>query len=461
MMRLGEACAVVCGALPSAMGEREFQRVTVDSRTIRGGDLFVALKGERVDGHDFVEESLARGAAGALVGRDHLERYAPDAPCIAVRDTRLALGQLARSWRGRFSLPLIAVVGSNGKTTVTQMIAAILREHAGAGAFHTEGNLNNDIGLPLTLLRLRPQHSIGVVELGMNHRGEIAYLSGIARPTIALVNNAQREHQEFMQNVAEVAAENASIFDFLPPDGTAVVNVDDAYAEFFRDHAGARPTVTFGMEHAADVRGARGEAAFGSHLHLATQDGQADVALRIAGRHNALNAIAAAAAARAAGIALPAIARGLAAFAPVAGRLVKSMLANGAVVLDDTYNANPDSVRAAIDVLRGIGGRRVLVLGRMGEVGDQGPAFHREVGAYAREHAIDQLFTLGPEAAEAALAFGADAGTFADMDALIAATRAVATPGTTLLVKGSRSVRMERVVQALLGRHAVTPEETH
>jgi UDP-N-acetylmuramoyl-tripeptide--D-alanyl-D-alanine ligase len=460
MMDLGEAAIVVQGRLSASAMQRLCKRVTTDSRTVREGDLFVALKGERFDGHDFVEDILNRGAAGALVGKDSAARYGRDAPCIAVRDTRLALGQLARNWRARFSLPLIAVVGSNGKTTVTQMIASILREHAGPAAFHTEGNLNNDIGLPSTLLRLRPQHRVGVVELGMNHRGEIAYLSGIARPKIALVNNAQREHQEFMQGVAEVAAENASIFDFLPYDGTAIVNADDAFVEFFLDRAGARPTLTFGMDHAADVRGAVDDGDFGSHLHLSTSAGQVDVALRIAGRHNAMNAVAASAAALAAGVPLSAIARGLASFVPVAGRLAKTLLPNGAVVLDDTYNANPDSVRAAIDVLHGMGGRRVLVLGRMAEVGEHGPAFHREVGVYARERAIDALYTLGPEAAEAAHAFGAGAETFPDIDSVIDAARAVALPGTTLLVKGSRSTRMERVVRALTGLSAVQ-EEAH
>ena len=458
MMNLGEAAGIVHGKVGAAAAQRAIRHVITDSRTIREGDLFVALKGERFDGHDFVEDALRRGAAGALVAGDRAARYAPDAACIAVRDTRLALGQLARAWRARFALPLIAVVGSNGKTTVTQMIASILREHAGPAAFHTEGNLNNDIGLPLTLLRLRPQHRIGVVELGMNHRGEIAYLSGMAGPRVALVNNAQREHQEFMQSVAEVAAENASIFDFLPHDGTAIVNADDAFADYFVDRAGGRLTMTFGMDNAADVRGAMGEAAFGSHLRLSTPAGQAEVALRIAGRHNAMNALAAAAAALAAGIPLPEVARGLAAFVPVPGRLAKIMLANGAIVLDDSYNANPDSVRAAIDVLHGIDGRRVLVLGRMAEVGEQGPAFHREVGAYARERGIDALLALGPEAADSAQAFGAGGETFADIEALIEAAHAAAQPGATLLVKGSRSARMERVVRALTGRSATNGE---
>ncbi|MBK7471851.1 MAG: UDP-N-acetylmuramoyl-tripeptide--D-alanyl-D-alanine ligase [Betaproteobacteria bacterium] len=460
MMALREAAAMVHGQLPAAAPSRTVMRVTTDSRSIQEGDLFVALKGERFDGHDFVADALAAGAAGALVDvaagalSAGVGAYAPDTPCIAVRDPRLALGQLARGWRARFALPLIAVTGSNGKTTVTQMLASILREHAGPAAFHTEGNLNNDIGLPLTLLRLRPQHRIGVVELGMNHPGEIAYLAGIARPHIALVNNAQREHQEFMRSVADVAGENASVFDFLPHDGTAVVNADDAFAELFLDRAGGRPAMTFGMERAADVSGTPGDAAFGSHLHMRTPAGQAEVALRIAGRHNAMNALAAAAAALAAGVPLPMVARGLAAFVPVAGRLAKTMLPNGAIVLDDSYNANPDSVRAAIDVLHGIGGRRVLVLGRMAEVGEQGAAFHREVGAYARERGIDLLLTLGPETADAAQAFGPGGENAADIDAVTAAARAAAQPGTTLLVKGSRSAQMERVVRALTGRAA-------
>ncbi|MEP6701678.1 MAG: UDP-N-acetylmuramoyl-tripeptide--D-alanyl-D-alanine ligase [Betaproteobacteria bacterium] len=460
MMTLGDAAGVVGGTVSRAVASATFDRVNTDSRAVQPADLFVALKGERFDGHEFVAQALGAGAAGALIASDARARFAPNEACVAVRDTRLALGQLARSWRERFSLPLIAVVGSNGKTTVTQMIASILREHAGAAAFHTQGNYNNDIGLPLTLLRLRDEHRIGVVELGMNHRGEIAYLAGIARPTIALINNAQREHQEFMTGVADVAMENGSIFDSLPFDGVAIVNADDAFANHWIDRAGGRKVVTFGITNPADVRGVldagdgAGSAAFGTHLRLEVAGGVADVVLRIPGRHNAMNAVAAAAAATAAGIAIDAIARGLNAFAPVAGRLVKSVLDNGTVVLDDSYNANPDSVRAAIDVLAGIGGRRVLVLGGMGEVGKEGPAFHREVGSYAAMRQIDALLTLGTEAAAAAVAFGPAAQPCADIDALIERARDAARPGTTILVKGSRSARMERVVRALAGLDA-------
>ena len=456
VMTLAAAARIVNGRVPPAHGDIAFSRVTTDSRTIRARDLFVALKGDAFEGHDYVIAALAAGASAAMV---HQERDTfVGRPCIAVRDTRLALGQLARAWRARFTLPLIGVAGSNGKTTVTQMIASILRASVSneATAFCTEGNLNNDIGLPLTVLRLDDTHRIGVVELGMNHPGEIAYLSGIARPTIGVVTNAQREHQEFMKTVRDAAIENASMFDFLPADGIAIVNADDAHHALFVDRAGSRPTLSFGIEQPADVRVSidDSDATFGSHLSIATPSGNIDVALAIAGRHNALNAAAATAAALAAGVSLADVARGLQAFRPVKGRLVKSLLSSGAVLLDDTYNANPDSVRAAIDVLASIGGRRVLVLGPMAKVGDQGPAFHREVGDYARSRGVDRLVAIGDATAPATDAFGAYASRHDDIEALIEAVRDEADAGTTLLVKGSRSARMERVIDALTGSRA-------
>ena len=453
-MTLAVAAAVVAGRVPAAHEARLFERVTSDSRSAGAGDLFVAINGEHFDGHDFVVAALEKGATGALIDADRQSMFA-DAPCVTARDARIGLGQLASAWRARFTLPLIAVAGSNGKTTVTQMIASILRAHSGDAAFHTEGNYNNDIGLPLTILRLRGHHKVGVVELGMNHRGEIACLAAIAQPTVALVNNAQREHQEFMSSVREVAIENASLYDSLPRDGVAIVNADDEFAQLFIDRAGGHAIRTFAMDRDADVRVTiEGDAAFGSNLRLSTWQGTIGVALAIAGRHNALNAAAATAAAVAAGVPLAAVGEGLQKFLPVSGRLVKSVLANGAVVLDDTYNANPDSVRAAIDVLHRIGGRRVLVLGPMAEVGENGPAFHCEVGAYARERGIDALLTIGEAAEATANAFGATAARHQDIDALIAATRAAATVGTTVLIKGSRSARMERVVRALTGSEA-------
>jgi UDP-N-acetylmuramoyl-tripeptide--D-alanyl-D-alanine ligase len=446
MMLLSDAAKALQLAPPRQ--DALFARVTTDSRALAAGDLFVALKGERFDGHEFAAQAVGQGAAGVLVERD-----LGLAAQLVAADSRAALGALAAAWRARFTLPLIAVTGSNGKTTVTQMLAAILGAHAGADAFFTEGNLNNDIGLPLTLLRLRAHHRVGVVELGMNHPGEIAYLSGIARPTVALVNNAQREHQEFMKSVADVAAENGAVFDFLPQKGIAVINADDDYAGYWRGRVAGREVLDFGVRAAADVTARTQPALFGSHLELMTPAGNAEVALRAPGAHNVLNACAACACALAAGVPLAAVAAGLAAFAPYRGRLQKKVAPTGAVVIDDSYNANPDSVRAAIDVLAAFGGERVLVLGRMGEVGDQGPQYHQEVGAYARERGIEALLAFGAETAPAVAGFGAGAQRFETIETLSTAALAHSRPGATLLVKGSRSTRMERVVAALTGEN--------
>ena len=463
MMNLSEAATLLGVTPPAGGGESEgigFDRVTTDSRAIQAGDLFVALTGERFDGHDFARAVLEQGAAGVIVSRD-----LGLAAQILVPDTRAALGQLAQHWRARFTLPLIAVTGSNGKTTVKQMIASILTAHvtlagdaagaAGSTAFATEGNLNNAIGVPLTLLRLRTQHRIGVVELGMNHPGEIAQLAAITRPTVALVNNAQREHQEFMKSVADVAAENGSVFNHLSTGGSAVINADDEFAGFWRKLARAtspeRKIVDFGVRISADVSANYDLALYGSDIELMTPVGNAEVTLRIPGAHNVLNACAAAACAVAAGVRIQAIAAGLNAFVPYNGRLQKKVAASGAVVIDDSYNANPDSVRAAIDVLANVAGQRMLVLGCMAEVGDKGPQFHHEVGAYAKERGIDVLLGFGPETAPAIEGFGAQGLRFDDIDAIKARAGEFAVAGATLLVKGSRSARMERVVAALTG----------
>ena len=444
MMMLSQAAAWSGAQAPSI--DALVLRVTSDSRAIVAGDLFVAIAGERFDGHDFAASAIDGGAAGVLVARDlALTRQ------IVVEDTRQGLGALARAWRAKFTLPLVAVTGSNGKTTVTQMLATIFKAHAGAAAFHTRGNFNNDIGLPLTLLGLRAEHRIGVVELGMNHPGEIAQLARIAAPTVALVNNAQREHLEFMKSVADVAAENGAVFASLPAHGVAVINADDEFAGYWRGLSRACNVVDFGLRASADVTARFEMALYGSHIELMTPDGNCELVLRIAGRHNVSNACAAAACAHACGVPLAAVAAGLSAFVPYAGRMQKKVAAGGAVVLDDTYNANPDSVRAAIDVLAGVGGRKVLVLGRMGEVGDEGPAFHHEVGCYARTRGIDHLLAFGSETAPALEGFGGGAEPYADIDAVNHAAQGLAGPGTTLLVKGSRSARMERVVAALTG----------
>ncbi len=454
MMDLREAAQGSGGELRGA--NARFATVSSDTRRIKEGALFVALRGERFDGHAYLAAAHARGAVAAMV-----DRRAPPAsadsplPLLLVDDTRLGLGRLAAYWRGKFKLPLIAVAGSNGKTTVKDMIAAILAEHAGiARSYATPGNLNNDIGLPLTLLGLRAQHTCAVVELGMNHAGETAYLAGIAQPTVALVNNAQREHQEFMHSVEDVAHEHGAVFSALPADGIAVINADDTYADYWRAVSAPRRVLDFGIDRPAAVGGRYELRDFGSEIVLRTPQGAAPISLRTAGAHNVRNALAAAAAASAAGVGLAAITRGLVGFHPVQGRLQKKTGNCGAIVLDDTYNANPDSVIAAIEVLARAAGTKFLVLGDMGEVGAHGAAFHAEIGRYARASNIDRLFVLGELCTHAAAAFGQGAQHYGDVDALLAALQPCLAAGVTVLVKGSRFMRMERVVQALTGAPA-------
>jgi UDP-N-acetylmuramoyl-tripeptide--D-alanyl-D-alanine ligase len=428
--------------------------VCTDSRAIEPGCLFFALRGERFDAHDFALQAQAAGAA-ALV----LERWVPGVrvPALLVRDGRRALGQVAAGWRRRFSLPLIAVTGSNGKTTVKEMVSAILAAHYGEDArLATAGNLNNDVGVPLTLFRLSHRFRAAVLELGMNQPGEIAWLAQIARPTVTLVNNAQREHQEFMRTVEATARENGAAIAALGADGVAVYPGDDEYAPVWRALAGARRRVEFGFAPGFGVSAAPD--ALPSGFRMRVGETEVDVALGIDGRHNVRNALAAAACAHAIGIGAQAIADGLARFRPVRGRLARLRSAAGATLIDDSYNANPDSVRAAIDVLCDCAPPRVLVLGDMGEVGEHGPQYHREVGEYAARRGVGHLLATGEAARDAVAAFGAGAEHFDDVDALVARAQALAPPGATVLVKGSRFMRMERVVAGLVRRGEAAAE---
>jgi len=451
MMDLQEAARGVGGEARGA--NALIAAVSSDTRTIKQGALFVALRGERFDGHEYIAAARARGAVAAMVDRRALASAVAgdsDLPLLVVDDTRLALGRLAAHWRGKFRLPLIVVTGSNGKTTVKEMIAFILADHVGAGHYHaTPGNLNNDVGLPLTVLGLRDEHRCAVVELGMNHPGETAQLAAIAQPTVALVNNAQREHQEFMQSVEDVAHEHGAVFSALPAEGVAVINADDRYAEYWRGACAPRRVLNFGLERPAAVSGRYTLRDFGSDIVLRTPEGEIEVNLCAAGVHNVRNALAAAAAASAAGVGLTAIARGLAGFAPVQGRLQQKAAQRGAIVLDDSYNANPDSVIAAIEVLARVPGAKFLVLGDMGEVGENGAAFHAEIGHHARAAGIDRLYLVGELCTHAAAAFGDGAQHFGDIDALLAALEPGLAAGVTVLIKGSRFMRMERLVQAL------------
>ena len=449
MLTLAQAQALLSGSMLVGDGGTAFERVHSDTRTLQIGDLFVALKGDSFDAHDFLDQARQAGAAAALAERGLAEAGLPG---LQVPDALAALQQLSAAWRARFTLPLIAVTGSNGKTTVTQMIASILHAGFGEAALATQGNFNNHIGLPLTLLRLRAAHRIGVLELGMNHPGEIGLLAGLAAPTLALVNNAQREHQEFMATVEAAARENGAVIEALPPQGTAIFPADDEFTPLWRQMAGARPVRCFALRAPADVFA---EFAWqGSHwqVQMHTPAGDAAFALRVAGVHNVKNALAAATAALAAGVPLAAIVQGLGAFEPVAGRsrLHRRVLHGQPLTLvDDSYNANPDSVRAAIDVLASLDGPRWLLLGDMGEVGTQGPDFHAEVGAYARQRGIERLWTVGVLCVHAAQAFGAAARHFGSVDDMLAAL-ADAEPARSALVKGSKFMRMPRVVQALL-----------
>ncbi len=437
-------------ALPDAKltAPANFRGVTTNSKTVEPGNLFVALRGERFDAHDFLADVVTRGAAAVVVERLPAGLAIP---ALIVPDTRHALGQIAHWWRKQFSIPVIGVTGSNGKTTVKEMIASILSTAFGAQNYlATRGNLNNEIGVPLTLFNLDTQHQAAVVEMGMNHPGEIARLTEIAQPTVGLVNNAQREHQEFMASVAAVAEENGAVIQGLHDGGCAVFPADDEFAPLWTAYAGSRDLLSFALDKQAAVTAQWTPIDFGSQVEINARGERVSVVLSAAGEHNVRNALAACAATLAIGIDLQSIARGLTAFTPVAGRLQKKQATNGAIVIDDTYNANPDSVRAAIDVLANAPSPRTLVLGDMGEVGSEGIAFHEEIGEYARTRHIDQLFTVGELARHASRAFGRPARHFETMETLNEEVASVP-PGASVLVKGSRFMQMERVVQRLTG----------
>ena len=443
MMTLQQALALLPGARLVGDGTVAITRVHSDTRSVQIGDLFVALKGDTFDANTLLAQAQTSGAVAALC---HPGYALPSLPCIEVEDTLAALGTLATGWRAQFHLPLIAVTGSNGKTTVTQMVASILRAAQPDAMLATQGNYNNAIGVPLTLLRLRAYHRLAVVELGMNHPGEIALLAAMAQPTVALVNNAQREHLEFMQTVEAVAQENGSVLAALSTNGVAVFPADDSFSALWKSMAWPRGCVQFAVG-AADVCADTPVWANGAwQVHARTPAGSLDYALHIAGLHNVKNSLAAAACALAAGVPLAAVAQGLATFEPVKGRskaLAVQMGARSLTVVDDSYNANPDSVQAAIAVLAALPGPRLLVLGDMAEVGDQGPQFHAEAGAQAQRSGIEQILTLGPLTAHLS-AFGGQH--FASIDALLAAVQAQLPQVASVLVKGSRFMQMERVV---------------
>ena len=450
MMLLSQAAT----ALDARMigGDVRFDAVSTDSRKIKAGELFIALRGEHFDGAGFVANVQRSGAAAAMINADSYEAIAPDLdpkfPVLLVADTRLALGRLAAYWRKHFNIPLAAITGSNGKTTVKEMLASILRVAAGSdeAVLATKGNLNNDIGMPLTLLQLNAQHRYAVIEMGMNHSGEIDYLTHIARPDVALVNNASGAHLEGLGTVEAVARAKGEIFSRLKDRGTAIINADDAHADLWRGLAGAHTQLEFGLQEPADVYGQWQAHDNGLRLEAQTPLGKFTADLQVPGAHNACNALAATAAAIALNVPLDIIAAGLEKFGGVSGRLQRKAARHGAALIDDTYNANPASLHAAISVLAQAGGKRVLVLGDMGELGDNAAAFHAEIGSAARQAGIEKLYALGSLSRNAVSEFGNGAQHFEQIEALQDVLEKELDGNTTVLVKGSRFMKMERVV---------------
>jgi UDP-N-acetylmuramoyl-tripeptide--D-alanyl-D-alanine ligase len=441
-------------------------KVGSDSRQISAGELFITLSGERFDAHDFLSDVAKAGASAALISK--YEKCPENLAAVCVTNTRDGLATLAKAWRMQHSIPVALVTGSNGKTTVKEMIASIFKSAVGdERTLVTKGNLNNNIGLPLTLLRMRSSDRLAVIELGMNHPGETAQLADIAAANIALINNAQREHQEFMATVAAVAEEHADALRTLPQDGVAVFPADSEFSELWREAAGDRKIIDFVLNSHQDYQAARvrGSLLGNGHVEIKTTQGVIEVQLKTLGNHNVRNALAASAVAVAAGVSLEKIKEGLESFDPVNGRMQAKTLDAHHTLIDDSYNANPDSVIAAIDALKQSGKTSWLVLGDMGEVGDQGPAFHHEVGAYAAEQGISKFFSIGEQCKLALQGFeemkqklklSSVAEHFSDVNVLN--TRLVSDlrlqqssdKHLIILVKGSRFMRMERVVQALL-----------
>jgi len=451
MMTLLEAGGAI-GALASGPNV-SFTGVCADSRNVKQGDLFIALKGERFDGHDYIRSGLSFGAVAAMVDFNWPVQDL-GLSLLRVGDTRLALGKLAHAWRMLSKTSVIGITGSNGKTSVKEMVAAILRatfwnEGGGEvqdGLLATEGNLNNDIGVPLTLLKLGPQHRYAVVEMGMNHPGEIAYLSHLASPDIALINNAHRAHLGLLGTVEAVAHAKGEIFSGLRPSGIGIINADDPYAYVWRELTGSRRRLEFALSQPATVSARYSLTAFGSHIDFRTPLGEISTQLQVPGVHNVHNALAACAVAVAMDVKPDSISAGLRAFAGVQGRMQRRSGIRGAVLIDDTYNANPDSTVAALDVLARMPGTKIFVLGDMGEIGPGGDMLHGGIGLYAKERGVDRLFSMGELSQHAASKFGDGAALYARVEDLIADLRPLVHSGVTLLIKGSRFMHMERVV---------------
>ena len=440
---LSEVAIAVNGRLQG--DDALFDGVSTDSRSVKDRELFIALKGPNFDGHDFAEKAMDQGVAGVIVSRI----LNLNVPQIVVSDTQLALGQLAASWRKRFSIPVVAVTGSNGKTTVKEMIASILKQQG--SVLSTRGNLNNEIGVPLTLLHLNSSHDSAVIEEGASHIGDIGYLTNLVKPTVSVVTNAAGAHLEGFGSIDAVARTKGEIYENLAADGVAIINADDQYASLWKSQANDRRVITFGMEKSADVQGSfkKIDNEKVNALNINTADGDISVILPLLGVHNAMNALTAAAAARAMGISFDVIKAGLEAVKPVPGRLQLLSAIKGAQILDDTYNANPASLAAALSVLASCPGDRYLALGDMAELGVEAENLHKQAGRQARESGVHRLYAVGEYSRFAVEAFGDQGWHFAAQDQLVNRLREDLNNNVTLLVKGSRSSRMDKIVDAL------------
>ena len=452
MMTLSTIAKVVGGKLlADHMQDSTVLSVGTDSRAIVEGQLFVAIKGEHFDGNQFAEQAIQQGATAVLVSDSNTRAR----PAIVVEDTRLALGQLAQYWRNQFDIPVIAITGSNGKTTTKEMLTAILNASTkSAESVHaTAGNLNNDIGMPSTLLKLRKQHAYAVIEMGMNHLGEIDYLSRIAKPTVALINNAGTAHIGELGSRDNIAKAKGEIFNGLTANGVAILNADDAFFGYWQtliqSKNDSKKVITFGLDPAADVRAEYEEIDGKNHLQLTTPTGKVSFQLNVLGKHNITNALAASAAAVALGISNQDIANGLQNMQAVHSRLERKQGFNGAALIDDTYNANPDSMKAAIDVLVAANSRRVFVMGDMAELGADAEKMHTEIGLYAKQKGVEDFLAFGALSAHSASGFGDGAQRCSSVEEVIVKTKDLMQKNVTVLVKGSRFMKMERVVDAL------------
>lgn len=442
-MTLAQAASML--GLRDPLPETDFQGISIDSRTLQPGNLFIALTGERVDGHDFIETARQQGAAAALVSR----RVDSTLPQLVVDDVVAALGKLGSAWRDQFHIPFIAVTGSNGKTTLKNMVTAILVAACTGNeqqVLSTQGNLNNHLGLPLTLARLNHTHRYAVIEMGMNHFGEIDYLTHLTKPQVAAITNAGSAHLEGVGSLEGVARAKGEIFSGLQMGGTAVLNRDDAFYDYWRSLIGMHPHISFGFHPDAMVRADN----HGDIMTMHTPRGSLAIRLPLLGQHNAQNALAAAACALAIDIPLQAIQSGLEKIKPAPGRLQVHTLPNGVKIIDDTYNANPFSLQAAVHTLAAFAGKKIFVLGDMKELGSDAKSLHQAAGQTIREAGIDYLFTYGELSQHTAHAFGEGAYHFNEQEKLVTALKPFLFNTTTILVKGSRSMKMEKVVNGLI-----------